>query len=35
MRVRRIGLLTAIVLLAAACDAQQRPAFLQIRILIV
>jgi hypothetical protein len=26
MRVRRIGLLTAIVLLAAACDAQQRPA---------
>jgi len=30
MRVRRIGLLTAIVLLAAACDAQQRPAPLQI-----
>ncbi len=26
MRVRRIGLLTAIVLFAAACDAQQRPA---------
>ena len=26
MRVRCVGLVTAIVLLAAACDAQQRPA---------